>query len=102
MKLTKDEITRRLRVYQTYVSSNYGLKSIGLFGSYATGTATEKSDVDLIVEFDEPIGLRFVEFTGFLEDLLGEKMDILTPVGLKNIRNPKIAQTIELYLLITY
>jgi len=73
MKLTKDEIVQKLKVHQNYMSSSYGLKNIGLFGSYATGTLTERSDVDLIVEFDKPIGLRFIEFTGFLEDLLGKK-----------------------------
>jgi len=95
MELTKDEVIRRLRVHQPYMSSNYGLKSIGLFGSYATGTPTEESDIDLIVEFDQPIGLKFIEFTEYLENLLEKRLDILTPVGLKSIRNPKIAQTIR-------
>ena len=52
--LTKEEITRVLRENSPYLASEYGVKRIGLLGSYAKDMPTETSDVDLVVEFDRP------------------------------------------------
>jgi len=59
-----------------YLSAEYGVKRIGIFGSCAKGQLTDKSDVDIIVEFERPLGLRFVEFAEYLENLLGRDVDI--------------------------
>ena len=95
MELTREEILQKLKENQSYLSSKYGLKRIGIFGSYANGTQVETSDIDIIVEFDRPIGLKFVEFTEYLEDLLEKKTDVLTTVGVEQIRNSKIVQQIK-------
>ncbi|MBF0288287.1 MAG: nucleotidyltransferase family protein [SAR324 cluster bacterium] len=95
MNVTKNEIFQKLKDQQNYLSSEYGLKRIGLFGSYARGTQTEESDIDLVAEFEKPIGLKFMDFTEFLEQLLGKKTDVLTPEGIKGIRNPSIAEKIQ-------
>jgi predicted nucleotidyltransferase len=65
-----------------------------LFGSYAKGVPTEASDIDLVVEFERPLGFKFIELTEYLEQLLGQKVDILTPAGIQGIRSPHIAQSI--------
>lgn len=44
-----------------YLSNQFEVKRIGLFGSVADGTQSDKSDIDRIVEFDRPIGLKFKE-----------------------------------------
>jgi predicted nucleotidyltransferase len=93
--LTKEEITRILQEKSPYLASEYGVKRVGLFGSYAKGTSTATSDVDLVVEFDRPIGFRFVEFTEYLESLLGQSVDVLTPAGIQGIRIDRIARSIE-------
>jgi len=67
---------------------------LGVFGSFAKNTATENSDVDLVVEFSAPIGLRFVEFSEYLSDRLGRRVDILTPAGIQTIRQSQIADGI--------
>ncbi len=95
MELTRDEVIRKLKDHQDYLSSEYGLRRIGIFGSYAQGTQSEESDIDIIVEFASPIGLKFVDFTEFIENMLGKKTDILTPAGVNGIRNPNIAQRIQ-------
>ena len=60
-KLSIEQIRGRL----TPVFEKYGVRRAVLFGSYAKGTATAKSDVDLFVDS----GLRGLKFTGFLYDI---------------------------------
>ncbi|MFW6181523.1 MAG: nucleotidyltransferase family protein [Spirochaetota bacterium] len=93
--LTKEEIMRILRDNYPYMASEFGVKRIGLFGSYAKDQPTETSDVDIIVEFDRPIGLRFTEFAEYLEGLFGRGVDVLTPAGIQGIRVKRIARSIE-------
>ncbi len=93
--LSRQQIMRVLREQRAYLGTKYGVKRIGLFGSYAKGTPAETSDIDLIVEFERPIGFRFVEFVEYLESLLGKPVDVLTPAGLDGIRVPYIAEDIR-------
>ncbi len=93
--LTKAEVTDLLRQEYPYLVADYGVEKIGLFGSYATGTPDEASDIDIVVEFKRPIGFRFIEFTVHLERLLGKKVDVLTRAGLQAIRVARVAQDIE-------
>ncbi len=92
---TREEITQIIREKYPYLASEYGVKRIGLFGSCASGMDSEASDIDIVVEFDRPIGFRFVEFNEYLENLLGRKVDILTPAGIQGIRVERIARSIE-------
>ena len=91
---SREQIIEKLKNEYPFLSSRYGLKKIGLF-AFASGTQNEQSDVDLIVEFNKPIGLEFIELTEHLEALLGKKTDVLTAAGLENIRNSKISQNIK-------
>jgi hypothetical protein len=93
--MTQTDVIGLLRKNLSYLAAEYGVKRIGLFGSFAKGSASEKSDVDIVVEFAHPIGLRFVEFAEYLESLLGKKVDVLTPAGIRGIRVPHIAEDIE-------
>lgn len=93
--LTKEKITKILQESYPYLASEYGVKRIGLFGSYAKDVPTEKSDVDIVVEFDRPIGFRFAEFSEYLESLLGKRVDVLTPAGIRGIRIERIARSIK-------
>lgn len=93
--LTREAITKRLRDNYPYLAAEFGVGRIGLFGSFAQGTANEASDVDVVVEFQRPIGLRFVELVDYLEQLLGRKVDVLTPAGLQAIRLKDVARRIS-------
>lgn len=53
----------------------YGVRKIGWFGSYAKSRAHESNDVDLVIEFEHPIGFRFVDLAEYLEKVLGLKVD---------------------------
>jgi predicted nucleotidyltransferase len=93
--LTRDAILDRLRESYTELNARFGVRRIGLFGSFASETANEASDVDLIIDFERPIGLRFVELVEYLETLLGRRVDVLTSAGLRGIRLPSVARRIE-------
>jgi predicted nucleotidyltransferase len=93
--MKREKVIEILRKEMPYCVSEYGVKRIGLFGSYANGTPTKGSDIDILVEFERPIGLKFVEFAEYLEGLLGTTVDILTHVGLEAIRIERVARNIK-------
>jgi predicted nucleotidyltransferase len=93
--VNRQEILEKLREAYPYLASEYGVKRVGLFGSYAKGAAVEASDVDLIVEFERPIGFKFIELAEYLEHLLGKPVDVLTPTGVQGIRLPHVADEIQ-------
>jgi len=83
--LTRTKIEQLLRENLPDLSTKYGIRKIGLFGSFVNGEPNEKSDIDLVVEFEHPIGLRFIGLVEYLEHLLGRKVDLLTPAGIQGI-----------------
>ena len=93
--LTQEKIIDLLREKYPYLASEYGVKRIGLFGSWVKGIPHETSDVDIVVEFEHPLGFKFIEFTEYLERLLGKKVDVLTPAGIQGIRIAHIAKDIQ-------
>jgi hypothetical protein len=93
--LTKEKITTLLREKYPYLVAEYGVKKIGLFGSYAQGTPHEASDIDLVVEFQQPLGFRFIEFTEYLEEVFGQKVEVLTLAGIQGIRLAHVAEDIR-------
>ena len=92
--LTREEIIELLQERYPHLAAEFGVSKIGLFGSYAKGLPKEGSDVDLIVEFERPIGFRFFELVEYLEHLLGRRVDVLTPAGIQNIRIEQVAKSI--------
>ncbi len=61
-----------------------GVKSLAVFGSVAHGNSTPSSDIDLLVEFDRPVGLfDFIRLKKFLEDLTHSSVDLVTPDALR-------------------
>jgi len=59
--LSREQIIELLRKHLPEWRSKYGLQRIAIFGSFARGTATQGSDVDLLVEFSRPVGLEFID-----------------------------------------
>jgi len=92
--LTRERVIELLQTHSAYLSHEFGVRKIGLFGSFAREHSTDTSDVDLIVELDPPIGLRFMELGEYLENLFGRRVDILTPAGLQAIRRKTVLQSI--------
>jgi predicted nucleotidyltransferase len=86
-----NEIKELLQKNKIDLMMRYNLRSIALFGSITRNEATEKSDVDILVEFEKPIGLEFVLLADELEEILGVKVDLVTPNALK----PKMFEHIK-------
>lgn len=92
--LTKEQVVELLREQSAYLASEFGIRKIGLFGSFAKGQPSDKSDIDIVVEFERPIGLRFIDLVEYLERLFGRKVDILTPAGVQGIRRKTVTKSI--------
>ncbi len=84
MSKTLQDIQQKLQAQKSRLQREYNVARIGVFGSFARGDQTQKSDIDILVELTEPIGLfQFVGLEHQLEELLGRDVDLVTPRALK-------------------
>lgn len=82
--MKRDDVIRILKAHQAELHGQYGVKSLALFGSVARNEARPDSDVDLLVEFNQKVGLfAFIGLKLYLEAQLGCKVDLGTPRSLK-------------------
>ena len=93
--LTKKKVLELLRKDFPYLRRKYNVKRIGLFGSFAKELQNEKSDIDIFLEFQKPIGLDFIDLTEHIEGVLGKKVDAITPEGIRGIRIKEVASSIK-------
>jgi predicted nucleotidyltransferase len=77
------EIESKLKALKPKLVADYHVSRIGYFGSYALGKQTIKSDLDILVEFSQPVGWSFFSLERFLETSLSVKVDLVTPAALK-------------------
>lgn len=73
----------------------YGVKQIGLFGSYVNGTAHATSDIDLLVELERSTFQDYMGLVLFLEDLFEKKVDLVTAKSVKPQLKPYIEKEVE-------
>lgn len=82
--MKQDIVLQILRQKNAELKKKFGVKSLSLFGSVARNEATSHSDVDLLVEFNRPVGyFGLFALQDYLEDLLGCPVDLGTPDSLK-------------------
>jgi len=78
------EIMAILAENKPAIQRNYKVKKIGIFGSYLRGKQGKTSDIDVLVEFSEPIGLfEFMDLEEYLQNLFGIKVDLVSRKALK-------------------
>jgi len=96
---TKKELTSTLLSHRKEIE-RFGVKRIGLFGSFIKGRQNEKSDVDLLVEFirGKKNFRNFINLAFFLEDLLRRKVELVTPESLSPYLKPYITKEIKYVL----
>ena len=84
MRKSLDEIKEILKKHERELREKYGIKEIGIFGSYLREEAREESDLDILVEFEKPIGFfKFLELEEYLSNLTGIKVDLVSKKALK-------------------
>ena len=89
-ELSKRDVLHILEEAFSYLQERYGIARIALYGSFAQDTATETSDVDLIVELSRPLGFEFVALSEHIENILGRKVDLSTFETLEqSLQNPR-------------
>jgi uncharacterized protein len=90
--MDKEQILSKLRKHKAELQRKYPVSSLALFGSYARGEQTPESDIDLLVEFNGPIGIEIVDLVEDLEKLLRvKKVDLVSKKFLK----PRYKEYIE-------
>ncbi len=78
-----NELKQQLQNHIGLLNQRFKVKRLGIFGSYSRNEATPESDVDILVEFSEPIGWEIVDLRDYLTELLGRKVDLVTMKALK-------------------
>lgn len=93
---TKTALLELLKKHESEIRA-FGVKRVGLFGSFVRNEPTPESDVDLLVEFapGKKTFHNFMELGFFLEDLFGRKVDLLTPESLSPYFSPYILEEAE-------
>ena len=89
-----DEIIRILATEKAQLAKQYGIKQVGIFGSYVRGEERPDSDLDILVELERPARISLidlVELELYLSELLGVKVDLVLR---KNLR-PRIGERIQ-------
>jgi predicted nucleotidyltransferase len=93
----KQALLHRLLTHQREIKS-FGVRQLGLFGSFANGTTIhDDSDVDFLVEFEKGQKTfdNFMELAFYLEELLGRKVELVTPQSLSPYLGPTILKEVE-------
>ncbi|WP_058865915.1 nucleotidyltransferase family protein [Chloracidobacterium thermophilum] len=73
-----EEIIRLLQEAKPELVARFGVQRLAVFGSCARGDQREESDIDVLVEVDPSIGLRFVDLADEIEKRLGVKTDVIS------------------------
>ncbi|HOB83101.1 MAG TPA: nucleotidyltransferase family protein [Bacteroidales bacterium] len=81
--LTKEYILKKLAELKPTLYRDFAVKEMGLFGSFSDESFSEESDIDLLVEFEKPIGWKYFSLEIYLEGVFNRKIDLVTKNALK-------------------
>ena len=96
---TVDVMRRSLREELPELQTRYGVKSLGIFGSFARGQQKKRSDIDLLVEFNDQVPVTLVSFVALereLGKLLGHRVDLVERDTLKPVIGKRIIEEVIL------
>ena len=99
LKQSRNHVNRfisRLRQNLPELRERYGVRSLGIFGSYVRGQQRKRSDLDILVEFNNGslTLFQFVELRDFISDLLGVKVDLVEKRALKPVIGKHILEEV--------
>jgi len=88
------DIEKRLIALKPVLMKKFKVRNIGVFGSYSQGTETASSDIDILIDLQEPLGWKFFDLKEFLEEELNRSVDLVTRNALKKqLRDKILSQT---------
>lgn len=79
----QDITINKLKLAKPVLLKEYPIKHLALFGSVSRFEDNENSDVDIMVEFDRPVGMEFIHLCYELEKILNRKVDLVSRNGIK-------------------
>lgn len=78
------EIKLLLEQLKPELAQKFHVQTIGLFGSVVREDFSSSSDIDIIVDFDQPIGIEFIDLAYYMEHHLKKKVDLVSRNGVKD------------------
>ncbi len=94
---SKEALLHALTLHRNEIKS-FGVKQLGIFGSFVKDTAIHNdSDIDFLVDFEpgKKTYDNFMELSFYLEELLGRKVELVTPQSLSPYIGPHILKQVE-------
>ena len=92
----KQEILELLKGSKAVLQKKYPISELGLFGSFANDNYTDKSDIDILVDFNDRIdGFEYIKLAHEFEDIFNHRIDLVSRKGIK----PKYLPFVEKYLI---
>lgn len=85
------DIINKLKQLKPALFEKYNLSALGLFGSVVRDDFSPNSDVDIIIDYHNKMGIEFIDLANYLEDQLEIKVDLVSRRGIK----PKYYKEIE-------
>ena len=89
--IDKAHITKTLKDNKVDLITRYHLTSIGIFGSFTREDFQEDSDIDILIDYNSPLGIEFIDLADELEKILNRKVDLVSKNGIK----PKYYEVIQ-------
>ena len=83
-----------LRDHEQEIKRRFAVRRIGLFGSSIRGEETKESDIDILVEFEDPTFRNFMNLAFYLEDIFSRRVDLLTPEGISHRIRPYVEKEV--------
>ena len=78
-----NDIRISLSQIKSELAEKYHVRSIGLFGSIVRDDFSSQSDIDIIVDFSQPIGIEFIDLANYIEFKLKKQIDLVSKKGIK-------------------
>ena len=92
--LGREEILQKLQARQDEMRTRFSVRRIGLFGSYLQGTASQTSDIDLVVDLAEPTFDHYMDLKFYLEALFERPVDLVLSDTIKPRLKPVIQKEV--------
>lgn len=97
ININLEKIKEQIEKHKIELANKYHIKQIGVFGSYVRNEQTEKSDIDILVDFSVPISLfEFIDLEEELSNLLNIKVDLVYRKALKPHIGKHIIEEVQL------